>query len=139
MALNEQFIHACETGDLNSIREIYMLFKLLDISADDEDAFRTACYNGHVEVVRQLYEWKPTIDLSKCNQYRPLLLFIGITLPNPLTKESIAEGETLQCSICMDIIQSECMVTKCGHKYCEKCIIQWLENNSSCPYCRAPI
>jgi len=47
--------------------------------------------------------------------------------------------------MCMDIIQSECLVTKCGHtkgafgKYCDKCINQWLENNSSCPYCRAPI
>jgi len=39
----------------------------------------------------------------------------------------------------MDIIQSECMVTKCGHKYCGKCINQWLENNSVCPYCRALI
>jgi len=39
----------------------------------------------------------------------------------------------------MDIIQSECLVTKCGHKYCGKCINQWLEKDSACPYCRAPI
>jgi len=27
----------------------------------------------------------------------------------------------------MDIILIECLVTKCGHKYCGKCINQWLE------------
>jgi len=79
------------------------------------------------------------IDLSIFNQYRSLFLSLGITLPNTLTKEFIPKGETLQCPICMDTIQSECLVTKCGHKYCDKCINQWLEKNSACPYCRAPI
>jgi len=98
-----------------------------------------ACAWGHLEVVRQLYEWKHTIDLSKFNQYRSLFLSLGISFQSRLTKESIAEGETLLCPICMDTILIECLVTKCGHKYCDKCINQWLEKNSSCTYCRAPI
>ena len=78
MVLNEQFIEACKTGDLESVREIYMLNPTIDISANDEEAFRYACENGHLEVVRQLYDWKPTIDISKYIQYRPLFLSIGI-------------------------------------------------------------
>ncbi|MBM3931102.1 MAG: hypothetical protein FJ336_07505, partial [Sphingomonadales bacterium] len=99
---------------------------------------------------RQLLEWKPAIVLSRnwtprssqttlYYQYRHILIPLGITLPNTLTKELIHEGETLECPICRDTILIECLVTKCGHKYCGKCINQWLEENSSCPYCRAPI
>jgi len=67
------------------------------------------------------------------------LLSLEITFPSRLTNELIHEGETLECPICRDTILTECLVTKCGHKYCDKCINQWLENNSACPYCRAPI
>jgi len=79
------------------------------------------------------------IDLSIFNQYRSLLLSLGISLPNTLTNELIPKGETLKCPICLDIILIECLVTKCGHKYCGKCINKSLENSSLCPYCRAPI
>jgi len=135
----EAFRKACKKGHLEVVRQLYDWKPTIDISAKDEYAFRTACKNGHLEVVRQIYEWKPTIDLSKFNQYRSLFLSLGITLPNILTKELIHEGETLQCPICMDTILIECLVTKCGHKYCDKCINKWLENNSACPYCRALI
>jgi len=64
MAYNEQFIEACKTGHLESIREIYLLNPNIDISANREKAFIFACYYGHLEVVRQLYEWKPTINIS---------------------------------------------------------------------------
>jgi len=81
------------------------------------------------------------IDLSKCDQYRSYFLSLGIILPNGIHKESIPERELLECPICLDIIQRECLVTKCGHKYCDTCINQWLNimKNSNCPYCRAPI
>jgi ankyrin repeat protein len=136
------FISACQNGHLEVVRQLLEWNPTIDISAYDDSAFIMACKNGHLEVVKQLYEWKPTI-ISKYifNQYRSLFLSLGITLPIPdtLTKEFIPKGETLQCPICMDIIQNECLVTKCGHKYCGKCIHQWLEKNSSCPFCRASI
>jgi len=56
MAFNEQFIEACKTGNLDSIIEIYRLNPTIDISANGEIAFREACYNGHLEIVRQLYQ-----------------------------------------------------------------------------------
>jgi len=69
MAFNEQFIRACKNGDLDTIREIYMWNPNIDISAEDEEAFRCACENEHLEVVRQLYEWKPTIDISAHDEW----------------------------------------------------------------------
>ena len=151
----EAFRNACKNGHLEVVRQLYEWKPIIDISAEDEYAFRKACYSGHLEVIRQLYEWKPSIDLSKYYRYRSLFLSLGITFPRLLTKESIAEGETLECSpltkelihegetlecpICGDTILRECLVTKCGHKYCGKCINEWLENNNSCPYCREPI
>ena len=133
------FILACYGGHLEVVRQLYEWKPTIDISASGEYAFRYACQNGYLEVVRQLYEWKPTIDLSKYIQYRPLFISIGITFPSPLTKELIHEGETLECPICRDTILIECLVTKCNHKYCGKCINQWLEKNSACPYCRTLI
>ncbi|MBM3931312.1 MAG: hypothetical protein FJ336_08590, partial [Sphingomonadales bacterium] len=146
------FIFACENRHLTVVRQLYEWKPTIDISARDEETFKIACNNGHLEVVRQLLEWKPAIVLSRnwtprssqttlYYQYRHILIPLGITLPIPdtLTNVSIPEGEKLECPICMDVIQNECLVTKCGHKYCGKCINQWLEENSSCPYCRAPI
>jgi len=40
----------------------------IDISANDEIAFIEACYNGRLEVVRQLYKWRPTINISAHNE-----------------------------------------------------------------------
>ena len=137
----DAFRSACYNGHLEVVRQLYQWKPTINISARDEEALRYACFNKHFEVVRQIYEWKPTIDLSKFIQFRSLLLSLGFTLPIPdtLTKELIPEGETLECPICRDTILRECLVTKCGHKYCGKCIIQWLDNKSSCPLCRAPI
>ena len=68
MAFNQQFIEACKTGNLESVREIYKLNPTINISANREEAFRLACQNGHSTVVRQLYKWKPTIDISAVDE-----------------------------------------------------------------------
>lgn len=43
------------------------------------------------------------------------------------------------CPICIeDILEDEC-ITKCNHKFHNKCIDKWLENKISCPMCRAQL
>jgi len=146
------FRYACKFGHLEIVRQLYQWKPTIDISAKDEYAFRLSCRTGKIEVVRQLYQWKPTIDISAWDEYafrwacengrleivRQLYQWKP-TILSPLTKESIPEGETLECPICRDNIHGECMVTKCGHKYCAYCINQWLENSPTCPYCRRNI
>lgn len=42
----------------------------------------------------------------------------------------------LKCSICADPFEIPMNCKYCGNTYCEKCIMQWLEQQSSCPSCR---
>ena len=40
-----------------------------------------------------------------------------------------------ECSICLDKIYFR-YKTECNHLFHKKCIITWLENNNTCPFCR---
>ena len=70
MDYQEQFITFIQNGKLEEIQSFYEQYKLhIDISADNEHAFRYACYNGHLELVQWLYQIKPTIDISADNEH----------------------------------------------------------------------
>ena len=46
--------------------------------------------------------------------------------------------ELPECSICLDeITDADCKILKCGHKYHEECINDWLTRDKTCPYCRS--
>ncbi len=54
----------------------------------------------------------------------------------PKSSESL-EGE---CPVCCDALTSSTHLTlQCSHHYHSACLIKWLQNNKSCPVCRAPI
>ena len=40
-----------------------------------------------------------------------------------------------QCAICFSTSQSP-FTTKCNHTFCNKCLLQWMLENDSCPMCR---
>jgi hypothetical protein len=60
---------------------------------------------------------------------------------NALNTTSFMSNDTA-CAICLEIIENtNCCVTKCGHKYCLSCIIEHSHNNTTknemeCPMCR---
>lgn len=38
------------------------------------------------------------------------------------------------CIICYD---KKCsLTTNCGHQFCDECLIKWVKDNPTCPYCR---
>ncbi len=41
------------------------------------------------------------------------------------------------CLICSQVMVDP-MATKCGHMFCEKCILKHLATKSSCPSCKEP-
>lgn len=49
-----------------------------------------------------------------------------------------------KCPICLEIIRSDHIKTKCGHDFHKKCLIQWCENQkqhaiTKCPMCKRDI
>ena len=112
----------------------------IDISARFGDAYTRAYQDGRLDRIRQISDWRDRLDeftlfVSSLGSIPEELQRESIQRNN-LQKESIPEGETLECPICKDNIHCECMVTKCGHKYCANCINQWMNEHSTCPYCR---
>jgi hypothetical protein len=53
-------------------------------------------------------------------------------------KKYLSSVESLQCSICMDLIVS-CRTAVCGHSFCEECITESLLRKRECPICRKDI
>lgn len=42
----------------------------------------------------------------------------------------------LRCPICNDPFRSPVNCIQCGHTFCEECIQQWYQQQTSCPVCR---
>jgi hypothetical protein len=65
---------------------------------------------------------------------------VKVGLSNPeaaLEKIAITnETEVGNCPICQDAIVADNLVkTKCGHFYCNDCIVKWLKEHVACPVC----
>jgi hypothetical protein len=64
---------------------------------------------------------------------------------NHLTRNVDTIGErllqTLECSICLEFFESACVLPKCSHRFCYKCIAAWVirEGGDQCPLCRTEI
>ena len=43
-----------------------------------------------------------------------------------------------ECLICLDLLVQP-STTMCGHTFCKRCLIQYLEKEQKCPMCRKPI
>lgn len=52
--------------------------------------------------------------------------------------ERISYISSKTCSICMELITNPILI-ECTHIFCGGCLIKWLKNNNSCPYCRLTI
>ncbi|CAF2573653.1 unnamed protein product [Rotaria sp. Silwood2] len=42
----------------------------------------------------------------------------------------------LRCTICDEPFQSPMNCIKCGNTYCQTCVLQWMQQQISCPSCR---
>ncbi len=43
-----------------------------------------------------------------------------------------------ECIICSDSFE-KCNITKCGHSFCEKCILNCINLQNCCPTCKTPL
>ncbi|XP_058451981.1 E3 ubiquitin-protein ligase TRIM37-like [Malaya genurostris] len=54
-------------------------------------------------------------------------------------KTSDSESSLFECCICQDNLQAPQLCPHCSKLFCNKCIIDWLDKENSCPCCRAEI
>jgi superfamily II DNA or RNA helicase len=83
-----------------------------------------------------------TLDIP-LEQKNAKLKTINIEIENQEEKiknltERISYISSKTCSICMELITNPILI-ECTHIFCGGCLIKWLKNNNSCPYCRATI
>lgn len=67
--IDQDLINACENGELEVVKRLLQIKPYIDISYDNENAFRTACTNGHLEIAQLLLQIKPNIDISAENNF----------------------------------------------------------------------
>ncbi|MCP9266223.1 RING finger and transmembrane domain-containing protein 2 [Dirofilaria immitis] len=54
------------------------------------------------------------------------------------SKVSVGEEDSTQCTICFNDFCNPIRLS-CGHIFCEECIGTWLDNEHTCPMCRATV
>ena len=72
--LEAKFIELCSMNYIQEAKQFYHICSLcrgkLDIHYNDEEAFRWACANGHLDVAKWLYSLDPdNTDIHTCNQF----------------------------------------------------------------------
>ncbi len=68
---------------------------------------------------------------------------LDVEIENQINKindlaERIKSLSTNNCIICMDTVKNPIML-ECTHLFCGGCIMNWINKNNNCPYCRNPI
>jgi len=65
--IHEQLIYYCKYGQLDQLNYLYLEYPNIDLSRNEEEAFRVACDVGEVHIIRQLKEWNPGLNISAKN------------------------------------------------------------------------
>lgn len=66
--MERQFINFCSNGYLIDAINFLQVNPHINISAENESAFRYACFNENLDVAKWLLEIKPTINISAENE-----------------------------------------------------------------------
>jgi hypothetical protein len=117
---------------------LFQIKPTIDISAENEFAFRHACYYGHLQVAQWLVLLNPTKYKIKVSDDDDGNIVYEITKElNIRGMKEVSEWEV--CPICCEANAD--IITECNHSYCETCIRGWLldTTHSSCPTCRSEI
>lgn len=159
---DELFSIICEIGKLQMVQWLYSKHPGINISWENESAFRNACCNS-LEIAKWLLEIKPDIQITAnnheafrtacvlrsqematwlvtlCSHYKIIKInrmgHIYYRIMFPLSNRIYTcESPAMQCPICYE---KECDVrTECNHSYCMDCMDKW---RKPCPMCREPI
>ena len=89
-------------------------------------------------------------DLTRCTNIETLIRLLENTLsgraypvPNPCgeLQDSHTSDKESECVFCLESFSIEGAVKRlqCGHIFHPECLNTWLQDNNTCPICRAPV
>jgi len=127
------FQYYCGTESLADIKRFYSHYPYLDITNNNDEAFRCACSYNHLEIVQWLCELNPKYSYRIEN---------GKTIPIVPINFPFIEFDNSEstCPICY--MNQTNVKTNCNHEFCRECIETYyrkkIETNEipACPCCR---
>jgi len=139
------FKFSCMSGNLDLVKLFFEYHPDLDISMENYTALLHACYSNYLSIVEYILDKRPNIDFEilKTNKMFEMIednddiknLFnIYIKKKRSWLNNSFNELGFI-CSICNEENEYY-IITPCNHKFCKKCLTNWLNTNFSCPFCR---
>eukprot|EP00398_MALV-I-01_sp_L67-1_P000403 gene403-709_t len=92
----------------------------------ENDNFITATIENQQQLIKS--------DETKLGRMESSLRYL-----NNIIKTLCEAKDVTECSVCMEDMQPEdTVLTKCGHPFCNDCIVEALAVNPRCPQCRTP-
>lgn len=76
---------------------------------------------------------------TSCDTSMNITATFATSLSSPFSGDVVENDSSSSiCSVCYDILPKEAnrVYTVCGHLFCVKCILNWSEQQNSCPLCR---
>jgi ankyrin repeat protein len=58
MSTDKLFINHCKNGNLDLVKELLDKKRNINISANNDEAFRLSCSHGHLEIAQLLFSLK---------------------------------------------------------------------------------
>ena len=65
--IHEQLVYYCRYGQIDNLFTLYGENPDIDLSYNEEEAFRVACEAGEIEVIRQLRIWNHNMNIGAQN------------------------------------------------------------------------
>jgi hypothetical protein len=130
---NENYL--IESSRKNNLSIVYWLFNTkpeINIFINNDEAFRSACYNNSIEVAKWFNKLNPTRYYLEIEDH--VITHFNVFKTYILSDNVINIENIDDCCICMN---SKCnVITECNHQFCNNCLEKSFKRNQTCPTCR---
>lgn len=162
---NSCFYNFCINNSIDCAEKMLDICPEIKDLINHEKIFLELCNRNYLEPVKYILELKPDLDirinddqgfksLVSIRSYVPFAQFLVNLLPDvyhievygehivhwsikiKIYKEIKIENIKKEKENCVVCGENSDVYTSCNHFYCESCILNWLEKNPTCPYCR---